>query len=282
MNRNVRVIREKPPRQAIRQVHKREGMDIGRVHAYRGYILTRQRGGTWQAAFRFAPLFPQLPRAFTWTRINDLPGLRSYIDAWFSGLDARTTALERDGSVTATVYGGETETITTIRVDIAEFVAALKMARSFVIPAWTKIEFVTDGVRRLVPADFVAALKDLAPEAFADYPTSGWRRAVDRDLPDIKTQVQADASETAPADVVAQPAIDMDEPPREQLVDRFTDGDALHLTTHTTKPGLAPYYTKRIVARGRTIYSATAWMLEGPWKVWTRDTSALLARGINL
>lgn len=280
MSAGQRVIRDNPPPKQGRKRREVDERRSGRYLTYRGYHLERQRGGAWRATFRFAPMFPRMPRSFIWTRFGDLPGLYSYVDAWYSGLEERTAALERDGSVTSTVYGGDVDAITTVRVNIKQFVEALKMAKCFVIPAWTKLEFVTDSTGRLVPADFIACLKDLAPEQFADYPAEGWRRAVDRDLPDITAQVQTEAAETVAAAGGADTADD--EPPRETVIERFTDSDALHITTRTVRAGMHPYFTKRVIARGRTIYSATAWNRSGPWKVWTRDTSALLARGIDL
>jgi hypothetical protein len=85
------------------------------------------------------------------------------------------------------------------------------------------------------------------------------------------------AEPAAAAPVVEDPP---PEPDAETPIARNEGHGYVELVTQVkSKP--RSHYARRILAKGRVIYAATSWSLDGPWHVWERDTAAMLGLGLS-
>ncbi len=251
------------------------------------YIKPKAPG--WLATNVFPALAPDLPRSFVWTVKEDREGLKVYIDALLAHRRTETIAIEEQGAVTETeIFHYDRPNDPVIRVNVRRFIDCLLLRDEFSIPLWGKIHFITDG-HRIIPREFIAAIGQLLNEdgKFID-PDRPWRHCAEKDLTamgltpnDITSSMYADQYRTNEQEA-AEPE-GPDAAPREIEMSREVYNRHVDLTTRVEPAGEKPYFARRIMTlRGALLWSGTSYQLHGPWKVWTRETSQLLALGLDL
>lgn len=265
-----------------------------RFGAHRGFWYRRTVNAAHDCNHQIWWMFPLIPKRFTWTQT--VPRLHMYIDAWYSG-DRRTTAqYEKEGAAVDLEMPDITDPplAKRIRTSASRLFSALALQDEFDVPLWGSTTFVTDG-RYLVPATYINELIGADPKRFGHLdPKAKWVRAKDEHLkimgikPDQVTsgmylskgqqpagQSQLVAEDEAPPEEVAAP-------PRERTVVRRDHDDFVEWITEVAPADGDVYYCRRVVYDRRFIYEATAWTRRGPWTVYHRDSSMLLALGVDL
>ncbi len=71
-------------------------------------------------------------------------------------------------------------------------------------------------------------------------------------------------------------------PPRERTVYRRDLDEYTDWMTKSTSDTGAAWFTRRLFREGEVLYAATAWTANGPWHVYERDSSALLALDLDI
>lgn len=238
-------------------------------------------------------MFPLLPKRFQW---NDTAvRLGMYIDAWYSG-DRRTTAqYEKEGAATDLEMPDVTDPplAKRVRTSATRLFSALALQDQFDVPLWGTLTFITDG-RYLVPANFISQLIAADPKRFGHLDANAkWEKATPQHLqkmglkPEqvtsgmyLKPQAAATSAEPADEDPVGE-VPEPQSPPRERTLLRRDRVDYIEWVTEIEYEGQAPYFCRRLYRDQQMLYEATSYSRNGPWTVYTRDNSTLLALGID-
>jgi hypothetical protein len=271
-----------------------------RYAAHRGYWY-RHINGSINCEHLVWWMFPLLPKHFLW---HDTPArLTQYIDAWYGG-DRRTTArFEKDGTATEVELPDQADPDIgeRIRTNATRLFAALALQDKFDVPLWGSTNFITDG-RYLVPTTYINQLLAADPERFKHLnPDAKWERATEKHLLAMKlkpeqvtsgmyrgrqpaaagagTPISTAPSMETPAEDAAQD--EAQAPPRERTIRRVDRVDYIEWVTEILPEGGNPYYCRRLYHGRAMLYEATAWSPQGPWTVYHRDNTALLALGVD-
>ncbi len=251
----------------------------------------KSKGSGWFAKNVFPALAPDLPASFQWTVKEDREGLKVYIDALLAHRRTETIAIEEQGAVTdIEVFHYDRPNDTIIRVKVARFIDYMLLRDEFDIPLWGKVHFITDG-NNVVPREFIASIGQLLGEngKFIS-PDRPWRHCTEKDLTamgltpnDVTSSMYADQYPGRAIDPGVMDTEGPDAEPREIEMSREVYDRHVDLTTRVEPVGERPYFARRIMTlRGVLLWSGTSYQLHGPWKVWTRETSQLLALGLDL
>jgi hypothetical protein len=176
---------------------------------------------------------------------------------------------------------------TKIQVNVHRFFDMMLLRDHFDVPLWGRVQFLTDGMS-FVPRSFIAALGNLLGEEGKHLdPSKPWHICEESDLTkaglkpeDITSSMYRGRYQASPeASAPAAPGV----PPRELEVHRHVYVGYIDLLTQVIPDAGHAYYVRRILSRkGHQIWVANAYQLAGPWKVWQREPSELLALGLNI
>ncbi len=252
--------------------------------SYRCYRIDPFRTG-WKCRNMFPALILDIPAVFVWPERSDRNGLQKYVDALLLGNRSDAVALEAAGAVQdIEMYHMERPGDVNIRVHARRFVDTLLLRDHFSVPLWGKLRFITDGAT-MVPSDFIAAMGAILGEEGRHLdPSKPWKLCTEKELhamginpSDVTSSMYQNR---APS--VASPVVD-GVPPREVEVHRIRHADYTDLMTRVIPDASQSYFARRIISRkGQQLWSATAYQIEGPWKIWKRESSELLALGLNI
>lgn len=266
--------------------------------AHRGYrMLPKGRG--WRVDNMLWKLFPTLPKLFHWEDVEDRVGLMRFIDNLYEGKEDLTLEAEKRGRATGIEYPDQAEVrrLDLVQVNIRRLLDCLRLTDTFNVPLGCKVGFVTDG-NTLVATDFIAMLASEFPEHFRHIdPAANWTHAGRPKLETLGFNPDTIASghhafgahaaaeplsRSAPADGSPQEpvVVNTELPPAERTI-RRRDCDT-HVDWITeVRQGDQRWFVRRLYRETTLLYVATAWSPHGPWSVQHRDTSALLALGIE-
>jgi hypothetical protein len=257
------------------------------MFGYRGYKIC-PKGTGWKAEHVLWQAFPRLPLTFLWHGREDKEGICAYIDCLYRGEEAAALEYEKRGQVHRIVMPDPAlvQPLKTIKINIHRLISCLQLTDTFEVPAWSRISFTTDGTKRCVPADYIAALVEAWPEHFGHLdPSKPWRFATEKDLKRQGVDPASlttgsylhEAEQAAQADAYQAPP----PAPAERTIRRLDRGSHIDWVTEV-RSGEQVFYARRLYRDTRMLYEATAWSINGPWHVSLRDNSALLALGITL
>jgi hypothetical protein len=216
--------------------------------------------------------------------------LRLYIDRLYAGDSNFAIAAEKDGRVTDVSYPTAAEINATewYAVNIKALLSSISMRSPCDIPLWGKVKFITDG-NYLVPTAYIGALVAADNEMFGHLnPDNDWHPASNKDLrkmdllpeqvtsgmngkPPVELGVGAedegpeDVAEVPPAEVTVRRA---DRGTHTEWITQVSDGDQV-------------WFARRLYQDAVVFYEATSWNVNGPWRVWHRDNSIMLALGVR-
>lgn len=279
------------------------------IWSYRCFTITPYKVA-WQAKHCFPAFSPDIPKRFLWTAKEDKIGLCHYIDSLLLGNRSKSREYEDKGFVSdVEMYHVERPEDPVITVNIRRLVDFLLLRDHFEVPIWGKVQFVTDG-KNLVPRNFIAAIMQLDPDVAETLKEERpWHPATMKDferqklLPAhvttslyrrVRGSIKAPKSEdrvTLPPTAttystaqlpVARPNEEAPAPQETRIALKKHEG-YFDLLTQVRPDGEQAYYTRRIAKNdGSLLWCGTAYDLNGPWTVWTRDSAQLMAFGIDL
>lgn len=251
----------------------------------------------------------------------DFGALTRFVDAIYAGNTAAINAEVENGNAFDLEYNPPDDVPRDrFFLRLPQLLSIMSLKGEVPLPLWGRVSFLTDGAN-LVPAEMLTMFAALAPHLFEAPPPGAqtkWREIrTEGDLfrtlklrpeqvtasmyrncgpvggpkgpqplpeAEIAAREQAPSAPVDPAWRVSEPAEAEVEPPPEPAAEvPVTRNEGHGYTELVTKVGSKPraHYARRILARGRVIYAATSWNLDGPWHVWERDTSAMLGLGLT-
>ncbi len=280
MSRRSRRLASKPPKPVTLQ-----------QTSHRCYALRPWKKG-WQCRNVFPALTPDLPWKFIWPERSDIAGLKKYIDALLLGNRSEAVMLETAGAVQdVEMYQLERPDSPIVRINANRFVDMMLLRDHFDVPLWGRVHFVTDG-ESIIPRTLIAALGQMLGEDGQHLDaTKPWRHCTAKDLKamglkesDVTSSMYRDRVTTKPwMDTAVNATAAPDVAPREIEVHRRDHHGYFDLVTQVLPEGHAPYYTRRVIdANSRVLWVATSYQLDGPWKIWKRESAELMALGLSI
>jgi hypothetical protein len=293
------IIKETPP--SWQKKGSRLPRDSANNGAHRGYWFIK-KGNTYTYKSSLWRLFPAMPKQFVWH--GDTGQAQLYIDAWYAGVRKETMRYEAEGLATnidMPVSEGPAAREERTRIHAGRLLDTLGLVDSFDVPMWGKCAFITDG-HYLVPVEFINHLVASNPQRFGHLDTKAkWVKATPKKLAEMGLRpeqvtsgmyrgqrpatttpgltIPTAPSMEAPAEDVAQE--EAQAPPRERTIRRLDRVDYIEWVTEIIPDGGRPYYCRRLYRDRDMLYEATAWSPRGPWTVYHRDNTALLALGVD-
>lgn len=302
-------------RNDIRLAQKSESSGRSFIRGYRMW----QQGPAVELHNLFTELYPEHPSKFKWKKNGtqfDMAALQRFIDAIYTNNVAQLTADQEEGRAYDVEYPSTpAPTLQRHYVRLPQLLSLLSLKGEVPLPLWGRVSFITDG-KSLVPVEMLTHLASVAPHLFeAPLPNVRWRQiktegdlfrtlklrpeqvttAMYRDhgpiggsegpkpLPAdvIAARDQAEAHDTrAPLQAEDPETVEPATPTAETPISRNEGNGYVELVTRVeSRP--TPHFARRVIARGRVIYSATSWSLDGPWHVWERNVSAMLGLGLT-
>lgn len=307
---SIKDIPRKPPQSPSQLRVRLQGAWL-----HRGYHVFRKPGG-WHATHIMWRLFSRLPLEFYWRDYDDIEGFKRYIDAWYKGDLAHCQMCEKQEIAFNIIFPDQTQVqaLQTQQVSCRRLFECLQLTDKADFPLWGRVAFVTNG-HYLVPAEYISLLAAANPDGLghlADQP-GPWRAAKDRDLdamglkPEDVTSgmylrnppkgVNVRAAVSSEHVVPSRPVLGLPDParpeapaevevavapPRERTMYRRDQETYTDWMTKATPDAGAPWFTRRLFRGEHLLYAATAWSADGPWHVWERDSSALLALDLDI
>lgn len=266
------------------------------IWAYRCYLIHRTREG-YKAKNLLPALIPEAPISFIWVGIDDKEGLREYIDAILRSHRSKVAEFEDKKFVVSIEHAPiRRPEDPTIKVNAKRLIDVLLLRDHFDVPLWGKLSFITDGTR-LVPTQYIAALAQLMPEYSKLFdPNRTWKYATEkrvREMGLVPEQVTSGMYREEIAEIDRQREQGMQRvamangspsaAPQETRVSLKNYDGYFDLITRVVPADGAPYFTRRIAkTTGVLLWCGTSYQLEGPWTVYQRNASELLALGIEL
>jgi hypothetical protein len=235
----------------------------------------------------FKGLLPGLPIHFVWLPRDDRDGLKRYIDSLLLGRKTESTQIEQMGCITEVEYDLTPRSEDSdVQINAHRLVDFLALRDHFNVPLWGKVRFVTNG-KHLVPYEYIAAMSKLAGPYGAVFDAAApWKKATPKDL---------EAMGLKPEDVTSSmyrfgPTSDTGEthaqepaaPPREEQISMTHFRRHFEILTQSFPEGQRTFFTRRLfLYSGKQLWVGTAFAETGPWKVWERATSELIALGLT-
>ena len=279
------------PRKRLTE-NRREQKELLQAHLrsigawlHRCYHLAPRKGGGWRCRNLFVGLAKDLPITFEWPSTEDRDGVKTYIDALLLSRMAEVTQIENAGLAINVVH--DTTTIPEdpiVPVKIARLADYFQLRDRFDVPLWGKVRFMTNG-RAFVPIEFIAAMAQILDKNGDRMDCSGdWHLASTDDLErvglrpeDITSSMNLRAgSATAAAEEASAT------PPREEQISMTHLKRHFEILSQSFPEGQPTFFTRRLfLYSGKQLWVGTSFQEKGPWKVWERATSELLALGLT-
>jgi hypothetical protein len=234
-------------------------------------------------------MFPEMPKFFNWHSRERAP-LSVYIDRLYLGDSKFLSQAEREGRVSGIEYptSGEVNAHEWYSVSPQAILASIALRSPCDVPLWGKVKFLTDGTY-LVPCGYIGALVAADSQLFGHLnPDANWKEATEHDLramgvaADQVTSGRNRWQQHSPQASVLADETDTEEPKpiTETTLRRVDKGTHVDWITRTTD-GDRVWYSRRLYRDAQVFYEATSWQRHGPWKVWSQDSSVLLALGVT-
>ncbi len=263
--------------------------------SYRCFVF-KAKGSVWRIKNVFPALAPDIPASFVWTAKQDLDGAKAYIDALLSGRTSASIYYEKVGLVSDIEHHViDRPNDPTVRVLVHRLAELLLLRDHFSVPLWGKVRFITDG-QRLVPIDLIAAIAAMVdPEGKYIDTKKTWRAASEKDLEamgitkdDVTTSLyRRKEPSIKPASLQPVPLEDADDEPeiepQQFEVSRTVGERHVDLVTCVKPGGEQPsFYARRIFTFRDNVllWEGTSYNPDGPWKVWHRNNTRMLAEGV--
>jgi hypothetical protein len=250
----------------------------------------------------------------------DMGALSRFIDAIYLGRTELTHEEQEAGRAFDLEYTAGNVPTERFYLRLPQLLSIMSLKGEVPLPLWGRISFLTDG-SNLVPAEMMTLLAAVAPHLFAASPPgTKWREVktegdLFRTLKLRPEQVTASMYRNCgpvggpkgpqPLPAAERPGIPPAQvdpgwsPPEERSAPAESSTDDAPTAPVAETPVVRnegrgyvelitrvesrpqPHFARRVLAQGRTVYSATSWNLSGPWHVWERDVSAMLGLGLT-
>jgi len=266
---------------------------------YRCFLMQHIKGNRgWHCRNLMPAFFKDVYQSFVWNAFTDREGLEEYIDDLITGRRSKSVVPEANGIVTeckdydwkiVPQSPNTHKDPTVFEITVNRFVECMLLRDKMCLPLWGRLRFITDG-KRLVPASFIGAMAPLLNKD-GDHvdPGPNWKWADEGDLAAMGLQPDDVTSglyrgQAAPRSSYSTPSSDdaPDVEPQQIEVSRSVGRTHVDLVTLVRPVDGEPFYARRIFlfADSHLLWDGTSFHRNGPWKVWQRDSSRMLAEGI--
>lgn len=271
------------------------GGRLTRHWTYRCYHMQPAKPG-WRAKNILKHLTADIPRTFVWTEREDREGLQGYIDAVTAGRVAAAVEFESRGLVLNVERDPEVLT-DSLRLNLRAFLSVLSQRSQLDMPMRATYNFVTEG-EKLVPVQYITLLAEYAdnPAWFGN--PDDWRWATQEDLDRISGgdrkaihtgmyRGTENFMEGAPTVAANQVEVDgqlvpVDAPPAEIEISCRRFEKHFELLTQVRPQTGQTYFVRRLALyNGRILWAGSSFSPTGKWTVYERETSLLLAYGLQ-
>ena len=268
--------------------------------AYRCYHI-KPKHGTWRCTNVLRGITLDFPDSFVWTAYGDRTGLKKFIDCLLRGEKVEVERYEKAGVVTEVIPNEKHDT-PYVHISLDRMLEVLSMRDTLRVPLYGRVGLCTsrDGSNRFIAKDaylIMAKYGAILPGVPSDWSPENVvginDKTIERlglDENHMHSGAHLDGEDSSPtptpageaAPVGQAPVVSSKQPKEVERLRRYVKDNVIELFTEVHPDGAKPFFVRRLISSdGELLFSASSFSAEGPWKEFTRNSSALLALGID-